>query len=387
MKSGLMAIQATAKIDHVRFIGLPPVHAFGTYIATKAMVFPLDRAWSKDDGSPRSFWGDGEVVGVIDSGFADGTLTGHNAFQTRVIKVDWADPALQDPTKPASLPAATIGHGTGVAACALGAFERPLIPNAVIPPNRARCSDIIGPAAQARLYAVRVSGSQNKIIVNRDAIFKTQYEAGKVPRIWNASFNEIYKDPMSPKFDGYTPEANQTDAAANLDLEQIIVQNAGNNGVRWPSSPAGKRVFCQIGDVASAKNVITVGATANNRWQYLVNKKFAPLTNPSQVTSRKAGLDSLFVDEWAETDIAVDPATGQRPTWDQVAVNFGCISRIASMSSKGPTEEGRIKPDLVCSGFGLLTVKSPVAPPATGFEACPYDDYKWAGGNFFRGTK
>lgn len=372
-----------AAIDDVCLIRLPPVLACATYIATQAMTWPLSDTWKKDDGSAQSFRGLGEVIGVIDTGFADGTLTGHPAFQNRVIKVDWADPSLQDPTKPAALPADTYGHGTAVAACALGGSQQTFLPNAVVSPPQERCKAIVGPAPEARLYAVRVSNSEDKVIFNRDTIFKTEYEKDKIPRIWNVSMCDAYTDKLNPKITGYGQEANQMDAAANLDLEQIIVQSAGNEGLTWPKSPAGKSVFRQITNMASAKNVITVGATANNRWQSLVDKKFSTLLDPSKTTRVKAGLDSAFVDGWGEANLAINPETGHKFTWDQVAIHYGCITKIASESSKGPTQEGRIKPDLVCPGYGMLTARSPVEKPAEKFNACPFPEYRFASGTSF----
>lgn len=343
------------------------------------MTHPLADVWNTDDGSPGAFRGEGEVIGVIDSGFADGTPTGHGAFQDRVIKVDWADPALQDPTKPASLPADTLGHGTAVAGCAVGNSQQSFLPNAVVPPNQDRCRAIFGTAPQAALYAVRITDWQDRWIINRDAVFSKEYVTGKSPRIWNTSVGSRVQDLPNSTLPGYAQEANQTDTAANVDLEQIIVQSAGNDGLTWPRSPAGRRVFRQMGDAASAKNIITVGATANNRWEYLVSKKFGSLADPTQTTTVKAGSDSCFVDGWAETDMPSD-ANGKRYAWDEVAIYNGCISRIASESSKGPTEEGRIKPDLVCPGYGMLTARSPAEKLAEGFNACPFPDYKFAGG-------
>lgn len=365
------------------------------YIAMQAMTSPLSAPWATQNNphtgaQPRAFWGDGEVIAVADTGFASGAPGGHVAFGNRVVNVIFGDPTLGVP----GLPVDTAGHGTAVAGCALSDWSQNLLPNAPLPANWARCNQIAGTAPRASLFSVRVTDQADAFRVNRDRLYSLQYAPNLTPKIWNTSFGTALRQPDgTDRFFAYTPATGQVDAAANLDLEQVIVQSAGNDGRVAPMSPGNQRVFRQISGPASAKNVITVGATANMRWQPLSSKNFALAANPTvRVNTTRVGQDARAVDGIADADVPPDPVTGLPRTLVQAAINYGTIGRIASCSNKGPTQEGRIKPDLVAPGTGMLTARSsdmPVpmdiegAPPERGSQPCPFDRFMFIGGTSF----
>ncbi len=78
---------------------------------------------------------------------------------------------------------------------------------------------------------------------------------------------------------------------------QLLVSSAGNNGDKHASGP-----FSTIGAPASCKNIMAVGATVNS--------------------------------------------------------DFGPASFVASFSSRGPTSDGRIKPDILAPGYKLDSARA-----------------------------
>lgn len=348
------------------------------------MTQPLSQPWATQNDPrlgrpPRAFWGDGEVIAIGDTGFADGSPNGHPAFTGRVVGVTWGGWLIIP-----GLPVDEDGHGTAVAGCALGDYIVPLLPGAPTPAHEQRCRQIAGTAPRANLFSVRITDQHNVFAPNnRERLYRMEYAPGRTPKIWNVSFGSSVIRP-------YTPSAEQCDAAASLDLEQVIVEPAGNDGRTTPSSPLNNPVRRQITGPAAAKNVITVGATANMRWQPLHTQHFALSTNPSVIfNSARVGEDSRAVDGWADADLPIDRVTRVRKTFAQCAINNNSIAHIASCSSKGPTQEGRIKPDLVAPGTGMLTARSsesPIAmatdgPPEMGTQPCPFGQFMFEGGS------
>ena len=127
---------------------------------------------------------------------------------------------------------------------------------------------------------------------------------------------------MADLFDKQIPyrdvDAFKVDKYAFERPDLLIVFSAGNDGLR--SCPA------QIGGYAAAKNVITVGASMSDR----------------PVKGRLHGPN-------ASTPV-YDP-NGTRKALAQ-------HDAVANFSSRGPTAEGRLKPDIVAPGVAILSTAS-----------------------------
>lgn len=121
----------------------------------------------------------------------------------------------------------------------------------------------------------------------------------------------------------------------------VIIYAAGNDGV--DASRDGITDLAQIGAHSAAKNCITVGASENDRPDL-------------ELTYRSFGF-------------RVQPIMNDRLSNNPAGM--------AAFSSRGPTKERRIKPDVVAPGSTILSAHSlrVKAPPSTLFGV--YPDPKW----------
>ncbi|MGC5323854.1 S8 family serine peptidase [Brevibacillus sp. SYSU BS000544] len=152
-------------------------------------------------------------------------------------------------------------------------------------------------------------------------------EDGKLNTDLETILNDAYKDGARIHSDswGAPVEGEYTESAAYTDeflwehKDMTVLFAAGNEGDNG---------YKTIGSPGTAKNVITVGASENYRPNY----------------------------------------------W-----NADNIDEIASFSSRGPTVDGRIKPDIVAPGTYILSTRSSLAPDGNFWELFN-DDYAFMGG-------
>ena len=143
--------------------------------------------------------------------------------------------------------------------------------------------------------------------------------------------------PLRTKQETYSDaESFKADDAMWKSRELLVVWAAGNDGNKRTEDTFGNKVrYRQIGGEAASKNVITVGATFNDR---------------------RLAKDSLRV--FADVEMCVDNE-------EQMVYNKGIqgrVSEAADFSSQGPTAEGRLKPDVVAPGFAILSARSRARP-------------------------
>ena len=106
------------------------------------------------------------------------------------------------------------------------------------------------------------------------------------------------------------------------------------NGVVDPGS---------VGSPASAKNVLTVGASESDR---------APGTG---------GLSAYAYGAFWSADYPANPIRSDLLTWS-AAPGPRYQQGMAAFSSRGPTADGRVKPDVVAPGCDVLSLRSSLAP-------------------------
>jgi subtilisin family serine protease len=224
----------------------------------------------------KGFTGAGQTIGIADTGLDTGVReTLHPDLQSRLlaiyalgIKGDAGD---------------YDGHGTHVAGSAVGegCASQGLYRG-------------MAPAAKLVFQAVRdKKGKLSGIPSDLGVLLKQAYEAGA--RIYNASWG------MSAN-GAYNYAAAQMDTFVWEHDDMAVAVAAGNDG--------------QAGSISSpgtAKNVITVGASENNRPE--------------------------------KGNIADNPA------------------ELAFFSSRGPASDGRCKPDIVAPGTWILSTRSSLAQP------------------------
>lgn len=129
---------------------------------------------------------------------------------------------------------------------------------------------------------------------------------------WGTTNNSYTVDAQA--FDALVRDAQPEGSAqaAPGNQEMVIVFAAGNRGASG---------FHTVGAPATAKNVITVGASENVR----------------SLSKANGGKSSMGYDGCGYTDAVADAATD-----------------LASFSSRGPTSDGRMKPDLVAPGSHII---------------------------------
>lgn len=287
---------------------------------TGTQVMKFDSVWSQ------GFTGKNQIAAMADTGLDSGDAqTVHPDFKNRIVAgfavglfgKSWADP---------------MGHGTHVAGSIAG--------------NGTASSGFLkGGAPDAGLVAMGMWSPvlNNLSVPNKlSEMFQKAYQAGA--RVHSNSWG-------SPRNLGaYDAFAVQVDEYMFANPEMLVVFAAGNSG-----SDMNKDGRIDAGSMSSpgtSKNTLTVGASENK-----------VSTGGIQVPISRL-------------------RTGQE-TWGAEPIYSSLISDnengVAMFSSRGPTSDGRIKPDVVAPGTNILSVKSQ-EPGANELWGAYNKDYVWSGG-------
>lgn len=245
--------------------------------------------------------GEGQIIAVCDTGFDKGSTTDvHPAFTDRVVRLyALGRTASTDPN----------GHGTHVAGSVLGNGSSPTMGGAVT-----------GAAPRGKLVLQSVLDSFGGL--------------GGLPDDLNDLFEPVYRDDNArvhtnswgaPMASEYTSNSREVDEFVWNNRDLVVLFSAGNEGT--DANANGVIDNGSIGSPATAKNCITVGATESDR----------------------AAISKAYGDAWPN-DFPVDPIAS-----DKWADNPGGL---AAFSSRGPTKDGRIKPDVVAPGTAILSAHS-----------------------------
>lgn len=249
----------------------------------------------------RIFEGEGQTVAVCDTGFDTGSTTNvHEAFSGRVQRL-YALGRTNNANDP-------HGHGTHVAGSVLGDGNSAILGHAVR-----------GTAPRARLVLQSVldqGGGLGGLPDDLNDLFGPPYDNDGV-RIHTNSWGSTLGD------GSYNSNSQEVDEFVWDHRDCIVCFSAGNegedrneNGVIDPRS---------ITPPGTAKNCITIGATENDR--------------PGFTLSYGDGF-GYPADPIASDGMANNP------------------DGMVAFSSRGPTADGRIKPDVVAPGSYILSTKS-----------------------------
>jgi len=255
-------------------------------------------------GGPLAFTGKGELVAVADTGFDKGSTTDvHPAFKGRVKKLY----ALGRPGKKDD----PDGHGTHVAGSVLA--------------DGVSASDgpIKGTAPGARLILQSVldaKGNLGGLPDNLEDLFTTPYRTDKA-RIHTNSWGS------TGNFGMYDSQARELDGFVYAHRDMLICFAAGNEGVDRDRN--GQIDPGSVTPPATAKNCLTVGASENKR----------------------PDMKDTYGEGWPH-DFPADPIKS-----DQTADN---PDGMVAFSSRGPTVDRRIKPDVLAPGSYILSTRSRV---------------------------
>ncbi|MEM8532696.1 MAG: S8 family serine peptidase [Chloroflexota bacterium] len=282
-------------------------------------IMNVESVWESN-----GYFGEGQIVAVSDSGLSvEGNL--NPDFEGRLKKafppseMNLTSAECRDKTTWTDL----NGHGTHVAGSVLGNGRN----SDSDPASKQYANSFAGTAPEAELVFMSLntdgSGGIQCVDDNADFIAKGYQEGARIST--NSWGGPTGGSPQAPEYGGYTFSSNIVDNYIWNNKDYLVLFAAGNAG---PGPDT-------IGAPGTAKNVLTVGASENNRPD--VGREFDG------------------------TNIADDPDT------------------LASFSSRGPTDDGRVKPDVVAPGTFILSVRAAQAPDSSfwlGFN----EHYAYTGG-------
>ncbi len=329
--TGVEHIQLYEKIEPLYFKLQPKdknavqVSAAGDYSdingsETGTSVMNFEAAWNLN------FLGQNQVVGMADTGLDSGDARGiHGDFNGAVrsgyavglFGKTWADP---------------MGHGTHVAGSVLGR-------------GTVSGGKLKGAAYEAKIVAQGMwSPILNNLSVPADLgkMFVQAYDDGA--RMHTNSWGS------AASFGTYEKMAATVDQVMFEKQDLLIIFAAGNSGV--DKNKDGRIDPNSVGTPGTAKNALTVGASENLTTTGGIQKKVGELAS-------------------AKNNWPVAPIT--------LSTMSDNMNGLAMFSSRGPTSDGRIKPDIVAPGTNILSVKSQ-QPTAEKLWGEYNTNYVWSGG-------
>ena len=282
----------------------------------QSIVNSINNSWNSVDGT-------GIIVTVADSGLDSGTndSTMHADFRGHIVDVvSWGMTATEASNcgSPADDGADDIhGHGTHVAGSVLGDGTN-------------SSGNIKGVAPEARLYfqavGVYCNSAGGDTLLGLPSDYTQLFKAGA------DNGSRVHTNSWGSSVAGvYTIGSMQADSSARDYTNMTILFAAANEGADANSD--GEVDLDSMGSPATAKNVLTVGASENDRpTQTLTWDGFR---DPPGSNTR------VFPANPINSDRTADDSEG-----------------MAAFSSRGPTDDNRLKPDVVAPGTYILSTKS-----------------------------
>ncbi len=174
----------------------------------------------------------------------------------------------------------------------------------------------------------------------------------------------------------YNANSAETDTYAWKKKDLTITFSAGNSGT--DADKNGIVDFGSLGAPATAKNVITVGASENDRqghWECDPNLNYTShdLYQTAQTCNSMGGQNVLgtygqrYPDSFSRNPLKNDTTAGNQ-------------EQMAAWSSRGPADDGRIKPDVVAPGTWILSTSAGLYQEGYGDPKNPrVNEYSWDG--------
>src|SRR5215204_1508961 len=273
--------------------------------------------------------GDGQIIAIADTGIYDA----HPDF---VGTSSWGRRNTNDHSDP-------NGHGTHVTGSVLG-------------DGSASGGKIRGTAPKAKLFFQSLLDHNGEFYLpsNLVNLFDEAYQSGA--RVYSNSWGEFERERPSI----YRIVSFEVDDYVFKHPDILIVRSAGNYGIAMDptNTPKGYVDWLSINSPGSCKNGLTVGAARTSRTD-----------GPS-----KDRVWGLWRDRQTGRLRFPDPPLST----DKVCGDPECM---AAFSSRGPTDDYRIKPDVVAPGTDILSTKSDIAPNGNFWGLYPENDkYAYMGG-------
>ncbi len=348
------AIQALVALPGLRSLGVRGLVKPSIHLARKCVAGQVIPSKEEDYFG---LTGKGEIVAVADTGLSTGQKeTIHPDFKGRVRDITAFSIAefwryrVNNPDQNDGAADMYRGHGTLICGCILGNGTRSMALNPKSPPIQG-----LAPEAELIFQALQHKADWNKLGYDWWKNVK-QVKEVDVPPYYLLGIPDNLQDLFQPAYEqgarvhlncwGEDKPGSYDNNCWSLDQfvwdhkDFLIVVAAGNGGVAVPHpNPLNPDIIedmialGSIGSPAVAKNCLTVGATENAQ------------PNPND-------------DHFSETTYGKHPQKrwSNKPFGKDSMVDDA--THIAPLSSRGPTREGRRKPDVVAPGTMLLSIRS-----------------------------
>lgn len=276
------------------------------------------------------FGGRGQIIAIADTGLDGGSEGGgamHPDFRDRIVSIEsWPVQSYDICPSPGDCyPPLNAGADDGAADVASGHGTH--VTGSALSDGTMSSGVYRGVAHEATLYLqaieqyVDLTGSSRDgyylqgIPLDLTELFQSAYDAGA----------RIHSDSWGAAVDGaYTTLAEDLDAFVWDHPDMLVLASAGNSAADHDGD--GKIDPGSVTSPGSAKNCLTVGASENDR---------------ATVASTYGLAYGAIFGSTANADRTADDPDG-----------------IAAFSGRGPTEDGRIKPDLVAPGTFVISTRS-----------------------------
>lgn len=270
------------------------------------------------------------MVAVCDTGFDRGVLEDvHPAFSRRVLAVDVVGTSLASDRD---------GHGTSVAGCVLADGET------------IDGGPVVGAAPRAALVVQAAMTSEGLMELPTD--LAAVLEHARTEHDVRVHLLALTDAGSSVK-GAYGPTAESVDRFVDDRRDAIVVLSVGNDGVATVNERGAVEIAAgSVSPPSTAKNALAVGACEND-WPTF---------------SRTYGETHPF-------SHSLEPFASDRLA--------DSSESLAAFSSRGPTADGRTKPDLVAPGTCVPTPRSRAAPYAASSQFGELGDplYRMSGGS------
>jgi len=326
-------ITSLSKIHGVRFIRERIIKRTSNDVAARIMGTELSMSTSHLGLS-----GLGEIIGVCDTGIDNADPQNiHPDFAGRIAGIKSfpitpdLSPYITNPNGNDGAADLDSGHGTHVAGSVLGDGSA----SNTLPDVE---DDIRGLSHKAKLYFQAV---EQEMKWQNPAHFETygRYMLTGLPNDLTDLFSDAYANKVrihSNSWGGgdpgaYDSQSEQLDRFVWEHKDFCVLFANGNDGT--DADGDGKINVMSVSSPATAKNCISVGASENERPQFNGNTYGG----------------------WWSSDYPAAPYNA-----DPMADN---AEHVAAFSSRGPTVDGRFKPDVVAPGTFILSTRSSLLAP------------------------